>query len=284
MSNGALISTFAFRNPALADAAGRPCKLIIEIGKSHLSYLLCSDSSLDVFAFEMFRSENSINSLSIQALIQNLQSKKIAFTSAHLVLNNGVVTMMPVGHFKADDAQRILQLFFPEQEDLLVFSDNVDDWSLVNVYGINKELYSILNERYNFVSVLHANKTFLNAVHVPSTVDAADILKVFFHPSGITLLVIKGNQLQLIQDQEYQTTEDVVYYLIQSTSQLGIDRETMHLRLSGTISADAAIYKELQKYFRNIDFELPQFKFDTSAENQVPVHFFTPAFYSLTCV
>ena len=53
----------------------------------------------------------------------------------------------------------------------------------------------------------------------------------------------------------YTAPDDVLYYLLKCCQQLNFSQQTMKVFLSGLIEKDSALYRELYKYFINLEFE-----------------------------
>jgi hypothetical protein len=78
---------------------------------------------------------------------------------------------------------------------------------------------------------------------------------VDFTPDQFSILIIKERKLLLAKTLSYSSPEDVLYYLLKACQQLHLSQQTVKLLLSGLIEKDSAIYRELYKYFINIEFE-----------------------------
>ena len=75
-----------------------------------------------------------------------------------------------------------------------------------------------------------------------------------FTSKQLDIVVFKEGNLQLANSFEYQTPEDVVYYVLFVYEQVALSSEEIPIYISGAISQSNAIYSELYTYIRYVDF------------------------------
>lgn len=75
-----------------------------------------------------------------------------------------------------------------------------------------------------------------------------------FTSTQLDIVVFKEGALQLANSFEYQTAEDVVYYVLFIYEQVGLSPEETPIYPSGAISQASAIYSELYTYVRHVEF------------------------------
>ncbi len=278
-----LKSFFSFNEEQVSGLESDLIRLTIELGQYHVAYMTSSLDNQVVRKFEVLRSETKIDVAEIQQFIDHLGSLSEEFASVHLVLNNGLSTLMPASHFREEDAERILNILFTDATPRKVYSHKIPDWELVALSAIPFSMLDRLQNRFQFNTVTPITAGYLSSTDFDGLDGSSQIVKLFFYPGSFTVLIIRGKTLQLIQEHDYHTVHDVTFALLQACSQSEIETETALLKISGAISEDASLFKELMKLFRQISLESPSLSVG-SDDAQTPPHIFTPYIHSLTCV
>jgi hypothetical protein len=83
----------------------------------------------------------------------------------------------------------------------------------------------------------------------------AGTIFIDFKTDEFSVVVVRENKLLLCQTFAYTAPEDVLYYLLKCCQQLNLSQQRVQLCLSGLIEKDSALYRELYKYFINLEFE-----------------------------
>src|SRR5699024_9399100 len=152
--------------------------------------------------------------------------------------------------------------------------------------GINANLIYIpyvninnfIFERFGAFTFRHTAAPFITRAldiakdsHLPEV-----FLEVF--SSHFMLSVVQNCNLLLCNDFDYQTHEDLIYYLLFTFKQLELNNETLKLHLSGALDKGTPTYDLLETYIRHIHFvDAPTFKISSlkdSPLNQLPRHRF----------
>lgn len=92
-----------------------------------------------------------------------------------------------------------------------------------------------------------------------------------FTSTQLDLLVFKDGKLHLANSFEYQTAEDVSYYVLFVYEQLNLDTEVTPIYLSGAISITSPTYSALYTYIRHIDF-IPTHSLSVSRLDEEETH------------
>jgi hypothetical protein len=128
----------------------------------------------------------------------------------------------------------------------------------------------------------NAKNSFLkNKKHVNQ---AKDEMNVVFYNNKLLVNLFKNGELQLMRSFEYETSEDVAYYLLNICEQFNVDCEKLILTISGLIDDHSTMFAELEKYFLLIQLNQRPADFKYSpAFDEYPPHFFTSIFNAALC-
>jgi hypothetical protein len=97
--------------------------------------------------------------------------------------------------------------------------------------------------------------------------------------------VFKDKAIQILQSYNYQTPDDVSYYLLSICNRFQISQEKVVLIVSGLLDEQSRLYQELLKYFLHVQWDrLPDGVRLDSVFSQFPSHYFSPLLKMALCV
>lgn len=154
--------------------------------------------------------------------------------------------------YKYEEGQLHLDAIYGRDIYTTVVSENVAGRNFHNIYRLPTDLHSAASWKFlsgkfwNIYSVLLKNYSSKNE----------DVMIVDFKTDDLSLVVLRDNKLVLTKTFSYTLPDDVLYYLLKCSQQSNLSQQTVRLLLSGLIEKDSAIYRELYKYFINIEFDV----------------------------
>lgn len=258
--------------------------LCVEFGSCYLSVLIFDDHKVP-FSIEAYTLKDGVDVYTLEYILQNDKYKNIRFSNVFLVANGPDSCLIPDKYFKSHLADSIYKSIQGDAEDVYIAHDEVDKWELMNVYGVDKRIYHFMKEQFPQTKILHFVSLGLNTVFKNNLEDLDAFLKIYFSPNYLTIILVKGAQLQFAQSVYYETAEDAIYQVLNIIEKHGMDLSIVKTLVSGHIDIDSSTWKELRKYILDIDFEdsvIAQFVTDESLS--VSSHFFTPHLQVLQCV
>ena len=109
-------------------------------------------------------------------------------------------------------------------------------------------------------------------------------MEVVLYPSHIIVSLWREDQLLIIQCYEYDTPEDVAWWLLNITSQWEMQPSELPVVVSGLVEIQSPMYAEIKKYFLDVELDTrpADFQYDFSFDNY-PQHFFSPIFSLALC-
>lgn len=183
--------------------------------------------------------------------------------------------------YKYEDGQLNLDATFGKSVNTTVVSENVPGWNFYNVYRLPSNLHSAISWKFlsakswSIYSVLLKDRTSQN--------DEAMIIN--FKTDEFSVVILKSNKLLLAKTFSYTSPDDVLYYLLKSCQQLNLSQQTVRLSLAGLIEKDSAVYRELYKYFINLEFESLSAEVKLAEALSVhPAHYFSSISKLAACV
>jgi len=192
--------------------------------------------------------------------------------SQSMAWNFGVSTLIP-NAFSSPMAEKTLRNFvqplLPSDE---LFRDDLPAVEAGNVYP----LPSSLHEHFKGVKVVHGTTPFLEGMLRRFQNDEASRVLVNIENRQFTLLVLIDRKLQLFNRYPFQTSEDLIYYLLFAMEQLNLNPEEVPLTLYGSIEKHSALYEIAYKYIRNVDLGLRPdgFVYAPILDSVAPQHYY----------
>ena len=256
-------------------------QLIVEIGKSHLATIVYDADEKVVAAFELFDFKEEEQNHFQQLFFEIVKHSKLLSDTVHSVkiyLNHAFCLPVPTFKFNKDIAVNYLNIAFGNTGSALVKYDHLAiNTDIINVFQVPKNCAGVLNEYFNKVSFQH---TYTNIIsHLSANVSnyASNLVAAYFYNNYLVVVVMKDGKLQLVQSIEYQTSEDVVYYLLNISERFEMLAEQPALLVSGMIDPEFNLYRDLVKYFKIVQVENTTLKTLFTLKDQ-PAHYFTPFF------
>lgn len=284
MHNPTVQKVFGFNaSPSAKEGVER--KLCIEIGPDFYSYCISDLSGKQIFSFGYYHSNQAIESSHIQSLFDDENIQGFSFSDVVLIHNRAEMALVPSVFHQPATATTILQTIHGDLEELNVMEDDVHQWELFNVYGWNPGISNIVSEKFPQVRHVQFVTAALRSLFKSLSIDKEQLLKLYFYQKTFNVIALKDAQLQLAQTFHFETPQDVIYHLLNLVDRLKLDLATISVEVSGLLDSHSETWKELNKFFIEVDFEeYSGIHQDTSQENEVPSHFYTPFLISPRCV
>jgi uncharacterized protein DUF3822 len=186
------------------------------------------------------------------------------------------------GEFMNIDARKdMLELVYGDNSKRIIRNDFMIKQYIYNVYGIPSGILSLLLEK--FPAAIHSHQySFL-----PDIIKGVDSSHLYCITENnyITVMLIKGSQLQVIQNFLFQTAIDAIYYLLNVCEQYEVDMKELTLYITGVLKNDTDLFNELNIHFSNIVLEHLPDNFSYDAEiAKLPSYYFSHLFSIASCV
>ncbi|WP_460552510.1 DUF3822 family protein [Ferruginibacter profundus] len=262
--------------------AGKPV-LLVQAGKQGISFAqLDSDTntfiSVQVYHFAKQITDTAIaetvNYLLTDEALQQQHFKKIFITWC---FDENI--LVPFEYFDQAHTGDMLQLVYGDAAQAANQHELVMAHNLHSVYRIPVVIKNVFAHWFPFSIQNHQASLLINIEKAHS-----NLLYCNFYPNSLTVMLRKNNQLQVIQNFEFNAPEDVAYHLLNVCRSFETDVQTPVL-LSGMIDANSNLYNELHKYFLNIEWAALPGNFNYAQEISLqPAHYFSHLFATALCV
>jgi hypothetical protein len=148
---------------------------------------------------------------------------------------------------------------------------------MYNCYRIPTAIYEIMQSQFPHAESMHQYSLLLKE---PARLE--DKLCIIFYTRKIIVSLMKDEKYQLINSYNYHSPEDVGYILLNLCRQFDI--QNIRLEVSGLLEENSALYKELYKFFTDINFKILSETTVVSEEiAKYPSHYFSYLFEIDSC-
>lgn len=269
--------------PASFDAS--TCTLFCEVSNEGFSFCIKDDTNNSFVGLAIYNYDKTKPSVGLPIDLQIVfhQKKEILsqqFNKVFIVYSLPQSVLIPSSLYDGEtNAAAIMNLLhgdFCENE--IILTDLIAERSVYNCYRVPAALYKVLREHYPNASTTHQYTLLLKR-----PIQKNDQLSVIFYGQKLVVSLINNGTHQLINSFGYSTPQDASYVLRNICHQLGT--ENIGLVINGLIEEDSSLYKEIYKYFAEIEFSKLPADLNFSDEiKQYPSHYFSHIFALDSCV
>lgn len=231
-----------------------PYRLSVQLSLTGLSFLMEEENKTVLTEEISFSEPKNPDELLYEiekafAEIEQLQHPVFELT---LIYQNPFNSIVPASLFKEEEAEQYLKLNTRIFTTDFVAFDTIEHFELVNVYVPLANINNYFFEQYGEFSYFHFTTTFLERVLQNEKTGNSKKMYAHLHGQQVNVVVTSGKKLELCNNFNYSTPEDLTYYILFVAEQLQLNPEEFELILSGKISEKDDFYKMLYTYIRNV--------------------------------
>lgn len=204
------------------------------------------------------------------------------YGSTEVFYNNGHSVLIPERYVNSEQADQWLELVVGDLHEELPLQDSIHEMDARLVYSVVPSLHEDLLRRYPNASYSHFNTGWLKKKFKYG--QQLTQMEVVLYPSHIIVTLWRQGQLLIIQSYDYDTPEDVAWWLLNVVQQWDMQPSELPVVVSGLVETQSPMYAEIRKYFLDValDVRPDSFQYDFSFDNY-PQHFFSPIFSLALC-
>jgi hypothetical protein len=253
--------------------------LLVIAGNGHCCFAVMNHLSKELVEYGYYTWDNSDGNY--RALFEDVDAMKKRYHQTAVAYDSAASILVPAALFNADDVKIHLQTVYGKDFRSAVISEILPAWKLTNVYRVPDEIFTTVSKKLQPGYSLHLYSVLLKNINSAEP----GFIMLDFRTEDFSVIVIKENNLQLAQSFDYSAPEDVLYHLLKICQQTGLSQQDTKIYLSGLIEQESSIYRELDKYFIQLEFETLSGDIKLSDELKVyPEHYFSTISKLAACV
>ena len=168
-----------------------------------------------------------------------------------IIVDSLAVTTVPKQLFSMDNDRFMLEKATRLKDSDRVHHRYMKDRRFYLIYSVMRELEELQQRFSGHVKIIHGVECLIS---LSDQVKASDhqrgTVLAEVQPFTLDLLVIKEDQVKLVNRFPLKDSADYIYHLLNTLKQLNLSRETIPVYLSGIIHEEHELYGLLKKYVR----------------------------------
>lgn len=256
--------------------------LYLEVGPMGISMLVIGDNKyvdgIVTYAFAAGISENDMaeKAVSIFKTDQLLQRN---FTKVHICWSFAESIIAPNELIDIHQKDDLLNLVFGDAKNFVTCNDFIYKNNLHNLFRVPQSIMKVVSTNFPI-----ALQTHLFSILINHDLPEGNHLFTIFYNNILSIIACKEGKLQIVQNFEYTSPDDCVFYMLNICKGFAIDPDTVNLHISGMIDVNSGLFGAIYKYFIQIDFQkLPESFIYPPELLALPNHFFYHLFLFSTC-
>ncbi|NML40931.1 DUF3822 family protein [Chitinophaga sp. G-6-1-13] len=281
---------FTVDDETLLETDLTACHLLVLVGGGTFSYVVFDPAAKKFLALKSYHFQPQKMAMADLEMIEEVfDADKLLFTafkSVLLAFDNGGGVLVPQVYYMPSLKKDYLHLSQPEKMQEAVLADLMPGQPMVNIFSVDKDLLGFLRKEFSTDLVVHANSALLQAYPLDLDYRATEgIAFVHVQRQSFTLTIYVDGKLIIQQDGEYQAGLDVVYQLVNTLRQLGLDERKVKVKLGGVVATDSVVYQEMYKFISSLEWvqRLPGFNYITPMQ-EIPGYYFHNLYALALCV
>ncbi|MGN6292597.1 MAG: DUF3822 family protein [Chitinophagaceae bacterium] len=244
--------------------------LAIRAGEKHFGFAVTSPDAAELYRLAWY-TDTRMEEDSLQEIYKNHPELSDSYSRILVGYDHPQSVLVPQVHYHQEEAPQLLKAVYGTLDQDLFMTEYVADWQIQNIYTVPRETTEWISRHFATGDRWH---TYTIGLKNTGFIDPEGSLAIDIRPEDFSLLVTKGNKLLLAQTYSYSNPADVLYHLLNTCRQFSFTQESVQVVLSGLITQESALYRELYNYFLHLKFRdsgwlLPE------GDQQYPLHFFT---------
>lgn len=243
--------------------------LSIELGEKHCCFSITDFASQQLEKLAYYSTEET-NDDFLNELFTAHPELNGSFYQVLVCYDYPQSCLVPAKYYRVEDGALLMNSMTGMPAAASVISEAINEWQVNNVYVVPEKVHERISKSFSTGQYWHRNT--VNIRNNTASAEGGNLL-VNFRNMDFTVLASANGQLLLAQAFSYLTPDDVIYYLLKICHQFGLNQQQVHIKLSGLIEQQSALYRELYHYFRHVEFRNAGWK--SPANDESPAHFFT---------
>lgn len=237
-------------------------KLSIQVSLNGLSFCVLDtiENSIrysDTIIFEEERSPYGLQK-GLVALFERHSLTQKSFSEVIVVHRNNLFSLVPKSLFDPNEMPNYLKFNTKILATDHMVYDEIEGHDMMNVYvpfvNVNNYIYELFGE----FTFKHNGTVMIESLLKGNTVDKEPTCYIHIAHRQMDITIINKKKLVLFNSFNFDTKEDLVYYLLFTMEQLKLDTEHTKLKLFGNVEEGDELYAICYQYVKNVSiFVLP---------------------------
>lgn len=163
-------------------------------------------------------------------------------------------TIVPARLYNGDARQALLMNLTALSDQDTVLADPLPELDAFLVYALDQTQLTLWRRTFVGARFYHIATPLLHRLAALARKQGRPQVYAYFHDGWMTTIGLERDQLRFCNTFRCPDTKDYLYYLLLTYEQCGWKPDQVTLHLLGEVMRDAAVYKLLYRYVRDIQF------------------------------
>jgi hypothetical protein len=170
-----------------------------------------------------------------------------------LMVDSLCTSLVPKQLFNEGMKGELLQKTCAHKESDQILHRPIRNGNFYLIFAVSQEVIDLQQRFHGNVKIIHVSECMVSlADQVQASDHQRGAVLIDVQPYTLDLLVIQGDQIQLLNHYSLNETLEFVYHTLNTLKQLNINREIIPIYLSGIIHEEHELFGTLGKYIRKI--------------------------------
>jgi hypothetical protein len=170
-----------------------------------------------------------------------------------IIYYTGTSTLVPSALFDKKNSLNYLKYNSSIKLNDISANDNILNDEINNLYIPDLEINNFIFDKFKAFDFFHYSSLIIDRFSNELIDKYSENLFLNINDNFVDILYFKDNKLIFYNAFDYESPEDILYYLLFCLSQLNLDVEKTHVLCYGDINLDYKLYNLLYTYIRNIE-------------------------------
>jgi hypothetical protein len=273
-------------NESLPIDTAKNCRLSVLLGRGETQFLVSAvDSGLPLLLSHVVLNENTISeenlSISLEQCIQDLKLLNRNYDSVSVGFQTSDFVLAP-SIFAMGEERALLEFSNGIKSDRQILKQNINGESTL-IYGVSTQLVQSIERMFSNVRFCHSGTATIQYT-TKLSMEHLSLLAVI-HDACVELSVKDGNTLLFYNCFETQSHEDVLYYTMYVSEQLGLQATIHPFYVAINTKTNDELLLLLGKYIKNLHLVTSSFGDDVASPfASLPLHYFFTLKRLYSCV
>lgn len=244
-----------------AEGANDFHKLSIQVSLNGLSFCILDTISNSIIASKQRHFGKELTPYQLQKELQEMLREyrvtDYGYSNVVVIHKNSLFSLVPKDLFDENELANYLKFNVKILTNDLMAYDEIEQQDVVNVYVPFMNINNYIYDLFGAFDYLHNGTVLIQALLQGNTESREPICYVHAGEEQMDITVLENKKLVFFNSFPFETREDFVYYLLFTLEQLGLDPETIKVRLFGNIEEGDPYYDICYQYIQNVSLFYP---------------------------
>ena len=232
--------------------------LVIHINESWVIFCLFNNQKLSSLNKVRFLHKKKSNFIlkTIKKYIKSFSKENIP-SEVKLIYYNRTSTLVPSDLFDPKNSLNYMKYNTSIRIDDIAANDRVLNHEINNVYIPNIDTNNYIFEKFKTFDFYHYSSLIIEKFSNDFAEKFGKRVFVNVNDGFIDVLYFKDKKLEFYNSYDYNSIEDILFYLLFCFSELKLNPDEIHTVFSGSIDQDSKLYELIYTYVRNVELIEP---------------------------